>query len=116
RSVQPEHHVLRHLAIDQRRIAPKDHPVVSTWGEPAGELHAQVVLVGEEEWHRIIDDLTTQHRTCGGWPTVVGVRPVLDPDPAPGDSAGERGDVATGIDVWIGGTQRGISHHTVVHV
>ena len=59
-------------------VAAVDHRV-GTVGH-AGELHPEVVLVGEEERQVIVGDRLPQHGFRRGRPGGIGVVPVLDPD------------------------------------
>ena len=62
-------------------VAARHHPVVAL-GVP-GELHAQVVLVGEEVRHPVVGHVLPEHRLRCHRAGVEGVGPVLDPQVPP---------------------------------
>ena len=83
--------------------------------DPAGVLHAEVVLVGEEVRQLVVADVLAQHGAGGGRPGMQGVGPVLDPDPGAEQRMVDVGDVAGGEDVRVVGAQPPVDQDAVVH-
>ncbi|GAA3235386.1 hypothetical protein GCM10020256_53210 [Streptomyces thermocoprophilus] len=86
-------------------VAADHHLVVGAGRRPAAVLHAEVVLVGEEVRHPVVDDVLAEHGAGGGRAAVQRVRPVLHPHAGVEQGVRERRHVAGGVDVRVGGAQ-----------
>ena len=111
---RPEHEELRYHAGPDRRVAAEHHPVVPAGLDPAGVLHAQVVLVGEEVRQPVVAHRLAEHRAGGRLAAVQRVGPVLHPDPLTQQRMRDAGHVAGRVDVRIAGAQARVDGDTVV--
>ena len=94
--------------------AADDHGIVPAGREPAGELHAKVILVSEEIRRSVVADLLAEHSACRGRSPVQRVGPVLDPDPCLIQRIDRVGDIASGVDIGLAGAQRGVDEDAIV--